>query len=91
MSNVTNFAIDNASGQAVRQDINSDLQALQSSNSKNSKIWLQNNVCRFVVFKRRYNLKIRMVVLFTEVGNIKTKFRFTIEVWWHNDRCFKDR
>ena len=36
MSNVTDFVIDNASGQSVRLDIQACLQALQSSNSKGS-------------------------------------------------------
>jgi len=35
MSNVTDFTIDNASGQSVRLDIQACLKALQSSNSKN--------------------------------------------------------
>ena len=34
MSNVSDFTIDNASGQTVRLDIQACLRALQSSNSK---------------------------------------------------------
>ena len=73
MSNVTNFAIDNASGQAVRQDIEACLQALQSSNSKNGADLASSQCVAGMWFLREDTniLKIRgSGSTFTEVGNI---------------------
>ena len=73
MSNVTNFAIDNASGQAVRQDIEACLQALQSSNSKNGADLASSQCVAGMWFLREdtNTLKIRgSGSTFTEVGNI---------------------
>ena len=73
MSNVTNFAIDNASGQAVRQDIEACLQALQSSNSKNGSDLASSQCVAGMWFLREDTniLKIRgSGSTFTEVGNI---------------------
>ena len=73
MSNVTNFAIDNASGQAVRQDIEACLQALQSSNSKNGADLASSQCVAGMWFLREdtNTLKIRgSGSTFTDVGNI---------------------
>jgi len=68
-----NFAIDNASGQAVRQDIEACLQALQSSNSKNGADLASSQCVAGMWFLREDTniLKIRgSGSTFTEVGNI---------------------
>jgi len=72
MSDVTDFTIDNASGQTVRLDIQACLKALQSSNSKGSDITTgQREIGMWFLRSDTNDLKIiNSSNGFTEVGNI---------------------
>jgi len=72
MSDVTDFTIDNASGQSVRQDIEQCLLALQSSNSKSSDLTTGQRATGMWFLRSDTNdLKIvNSSNGFTEVGNI---------------------
>ena len=72
MSDVTDFTIDNASGQSVRQDIERCLKALQSSNSKDEDITTGQRATGMWFLRSDTNdLKIvNSSNGFTEVGNI---------------------
>tara|TARA_R100001224_G_scaffold20802_1_gene10387 strand:- start:532 stop:1332 length:801 start_codon:yes stop_codon:yes gene_type:complete len=73
MSDVTDFTIDNASGETVRKDIQACLRALQSSNSKNGSDITTGQRATGMWFLRSDTNDLKIVNSsngFTEVGNI---------------------